>query len=326
MTVERPAKGGGRPARSHTAPGADDAALGLVVTTARIALAASRWLARAPGLTPFLERSAETGRAARLRGRERIESAAQTALSAPEIGRLVDEALAGPLPETITRSSIEHRVGGRLAAQLEPEAARLIEQVLDSKEFERALERALSSPKVRDALARQTTSLVEEIVVDLSRRAVGVDAKLAFGRARGGTAPYAGLASRSLAFATDLVIAHFLFLVAATTVALVASLVGDLRPAWLFGTLAAAGWILLVGSYFVLFWTLGGRSPGMRMLRLRVVDQRGDPPTLGRAIARFGALLVAITPMLAGLIPVLFDERRRGLHDLLAGTVVVYAD
>jgi uncharacterized RDD family membrane protein YckC len=36
--------------------------------------------------------------------------------------------------------------------------------------------------------------------------------------------------------------------------------------------------------------------------------------------------VIAIIPLFAGYLPVLFDSRRRGLPDLLAGTVVVYED
>jgi uncharacterized RDD family membrane protein YckC len=32
----------------------------------------------------------------------------------------------------------------------------------------------------------------------------------------------------------------------------------------------------------------------------------------------------AIVPLFAGFLPVLIDERRRGLHDMLARTVVLY--
>ena len=37
-------------------------------------------------------------------------------------------------------------------------------------------------------------------------------------------------------------------------------------------------------------------------------------------------LVLAIVPLFAGFIPVLFTARRRGLPDFLAGTVVVYDD
>jgi hypothetical protein len=36
--------------------------------------------------------------------------------------------------------------------------------------------------------------------------------------------------------------------------------------------------------------------------------------------------VIAIVPFFAGYVPVLFDERRRGLPDFLAGTEVVYED
>ncbi len=34
-------------------------------------------------------------------------------------------------------------------------------------------------------------------------------------------------------------------------------------------------------------------------------------------------LVLSIVPLFAGFLPVLFDRRRRGLADMLAGTVVV---
>jgi uncharacterized RDD family membrane protein YckC len=228
------------------------------------------------------------------------------------VSRLVDGALAGPLPDVVARSSVEHHVADRLAQQL-----------LDSPEFDRALERALSSPKVRAALAHQTRSAAAELADDVHARAAGLDRALSFGGAR--EAPhFAGAASRALAFAVDLVLAHVSFLVGAAVVGLVVSLVGELRPAWLFGALAGSSWLLLVGAYFVFFWTLGGQTIGMRILRLRLTDPHGRTPTTLRAAVRFAALLLAIVPMFAGFLPILFDRRRRGLHDLLAGTAVSY--
>ena len=43
-----------------------------------------------------------------------------------------------------------------------------------------------------------------------------------------------------------------------------------------------------------------------------------------RSLVRLVGLLLSIVPLGAGFIPVLFTERRRGLADFLAGTVVVY--
>jgi uncharacterized RDD family membrane protein YckC len=104
----------------------------------------------------------------------------------------------------------------------------------------------------------------------------------------------------------------------------VASMVGSLRPAWLAGALLASGWMLIAGSYFVLFWHSAGQTPGMRLLRVRVVGPGEQPPSLGRSFVRLVGLVLAIIPLFAGFLPVLFSEHRRGLPDFLAGTVVVY--
>lgn len=202
----------------------------------------------------------------------------------------------------------------RLVVVFEPEAERLLQQFLDSPEFDRALERVLTSPKVREALTQQTTTFAGELLEKLRTRLRAVDLHSA------------GLASRTLAFAVDLVLAQILFLVGSALVGLVVALVGELRPAWLFGLLAGAGWLLLVGAYFAFFWTLSGQTPGMRLVHLRVVDRFGEPPRLVRSIARFAALIVAIIPMFAGLVPILFDARRRGLQDFVAHTFVVQSD
>jgi uncharacterized RDD family membrane protein YckC len=91
------------------------------------------------------------------------------------------------------------------------------------------------------------------------------------------------------------------------------------------GAVLAIGWMVVVGGYLVLFWSVTGQTPGMRAMHVRVVDANGDPPSLGRAIVRLVGLVLAIIPLFAGFLPVLVDDRRRGIHDMLAGTVVLYA-
>jgi uncharacterized RDD family membrane protein YckC len=199
----------------------------------------------------------------------------------------------------------------RLVVVFEPEAERMLQQFLDSPEFDRALERVLTNPKVREALAQQTTSFAEELLERLRTKLHTLDERCS------------GLASRGLAFAVDLTLAQVVFLIASALVGLVVGLVGELRPVWLFGALAGLGWLLFVGAYFAFFWTLSGQTPGMRLVRLRVIDHFGRPPGLLRAVIRFAALIVAIIPMFAGLLPILFDKRRRGLQDFVARTFVV---
>jgi uncharacterized RDD family membrane protein YckC len=142
-----------------------------------------------------------------------------------------------------------------------------------------------------------------------------------------GEVPYAGVATRAVAFAIDTVLSEGIFVLGAALLALAGSLVGELRPTWLVPIVAAAGWASAIGGYFVGFWTVTGQTPGMRLMHLRVVVARdGGPPHTGRAIVRLVGLGLSIVPFFAGFVPVLIDDRRRGLADFLAGTFVVYAD
>ena len=76
--------------------------------------------------------------------------------------------------------------------------------------------------------------------------------------------------------------------------------------------MAAVGWALIVGGYFTLFWSTTGQTPGMRLMRLRVVTYDGGRVHFFRALIRLGGLVLAIIPLFAGFMPVLFDDRRRG--------------
>ena len=137
--------------------------------------------------------------------------------------------------------------------------------------------------------------------------------------------PYAGIASRAIALAIDVAIAHVIVLTGGAILALVGSLVSDVRLDTLGRILAGVAWIAVVGFYFVLFWSTAGQTPGMRLMALRVMGagRRASRAGCARSCALIG-LGLAIIPLFAGFLPVLVDARRRGLHDLLARTVVRY--
>ncbi len=139
------------------------------------------------------------------------------------------------------------------------------------------------------------------------------------------TARYAGIVTRGVALAIDAALANLIVLILAALLALVSSLVGDLRPQWLAALLAAAGWVSTLVLYFTIFWSTTGQTPGMRLLQLQVITGDGERVHIVRAFVRLVMLGLAIVPLFAGFLPVLFDRRRRGVHDLVAGTVVVYA-
>ena len=278
------------------------------------------------------------GRVAARAWRGRIESAADDVLSAPELARVLDRALAGSLPEELARSLVRHNVLERIARELaasgelerliaqalaSPQTIEVTDRVLASEEMQRTLRSVASSPELRAAMAKQSAGLAEDVVAGARRSAVAADRRI------GRPSPlreYAGVATRGLALAFDSLAVLLIDAAASAMVAVIASLVGGIRPHWLAGSLLGAGSILIAGGYFVLFWSAAGQTPGMRLMRLRVRRADGGGISLGRAIVRVVGLALAIIPLFAGFLPALFDERRRALPDLLAGTVVTYDD
>jgi uncharacterized RDD family membrane protein YckC len=138
--------------------------------------------------------------------------------------------------------------------------------------------------------------------------------------------PYAGIATRAIGLAIDVGIAQVIVFAGGAVLALVASLVDLNLDSGVAGVIAACAWVIVVGFYFVLFWSTAGQTPGMRVMGLRVHTYDGRRPGPGRSFARLIGLGLSIIPLFAGFLPVLVDDRRRGLLDMIAGTVVVYAE
>ena len=144
-----------------------------------------------PGLADAAARAALfPAKAAARVWRRPLEDAVDEVLSAPEIARVIDGALAGSLPEEIARSLVRNRVLERIVAELaasgelerlvtaalaSPQTLELTDKVLTSDETQRALRHVASSPELRDAIARQTTGLAEEVVGGVRSSAVRLD-------------------------------------------------------------------------------------------------------------------------------------------------------
>jgi uncharacterized RDD family membrane protein YckC len=62
---------------------------------------------------------------------------------------------------------------------------------------------------------------------------------------------------------------------------------------------------------------------GKRVLRLKVVDEAGNRIGFGRATGRFFAKILSSMFFCIGFIMIGFTDKKRGLHDMLAGTVVM---
>jgi uncharacterized RDD family membrane protein YckC len=138
---------------------------------------------------------------------------------------------------------------------------------------------------------------------------------------------YVGLVTRMLAFALDAAIVNGCAIVVGVVVGLGLSILhlpekADVVIAAILGGL----WVLWTVGYFAFFWSTTGQTPGDRVMLIRVIDERGGGPVKPwRAVVRFGGLVLAALPLLAGYLIMLWDDRRRCLQDRLARTVVIAA-
>ena len=137
---------------------------------------------------------------------------------------------------------------------------------------------------------------------------------------------YEGLVTRGIAFAIDAAIIDLIAIVVAGAVALALSVLSISDDSLDTVLIAVGGALFLAWSvgYFVTFWSTTGQTPGSRLMRIKVcAADDGCVLRPRRAALRFAGLVLAAIPLGAGFLPILFDERRRGLQDMLAGTVVV---
>ena len=145
--------------------------------------------------------------------------------------------------------------------------------------------------------------------------------------ATGHPARYEGLVTRAIAFAADAALVNAVAIVVSGGVALTLSVLSV--PDSLDTALLAVGGALFLAwsaGYFVVFWSTTGQTPGAHLMRIRVCRaDDGSVLSPSRALLRLVCLTLAALPLLAGFLPILFDDRRRGLHDMLAGTVVIEA-
>lgn len=216
---------------------------------------------------------------------------------------------------------------------------------------------------VQQVVESQSTGMIQEVVEEIRERNVSLDILVGrrIGRDQSSTptAPppfrsdylrnrpalsailrvdeslagqYAGFVSRSAAFLIDvtlLIIALSLvttFANATVSLFSLESLTGRVMTTDGFSAaIAAVASTLFIFTYGVLAWGLNGQTVGDILLGVRVVRANdGGRITFGRAMVRMVGAYIAGIPFLLGFFWALFDRRRQGWHDKLAGTVVVY--
>jgi len=88
------------------------------------------------------------------------------------------------------------------------------------------------------------------------------------------------------------------------------------------------GFVLIVAigmTYLLVFQILLGRTLGMRVMKLRIIDVYGERPSPARCLARCGGYLAGAATLFLGFLWMGFDSEKRALHDWIAGTYVIRA-
>jgi uncharacterized RDD family membrane protein YckC len=137
---------------------------------------------------------------------------------------------------------------------------------------------------------------------------------------------YAGSVSRFLAFALDLALSTAVFTLALAGISYVVQIVTGNQVSWNRQNIVVI--VLFVAWEFFYFgysWAMSGRTAGMALLGVRVVRADGQAVDPRHGVLR--ALVFPLSFLLLGLgfLGILVQRERRALHDLIAGTAVVYS-
>ena len=136
---------------------------------------------------------------------------------------------------------------------------------------------------------------------------------------------YAGFASRFAAFVLDIVVLTGIFILVLAAINFTASVFTgqnihfNRADTWVVVGYAVWGFI-----YFAHFWGLNGKTAGGAFFGVQVVTNDGTDVSGRRAIGRTLAFPLSFLILCLGFLGILLGDQRRALHDVIAGTVVIY--
>jgi uncharacterized RDD family membrane protein YckC len=265
-----------------------------------------------------------------------VEEAIVRALRSPAVERAIvrvileQNAVQTALEEALTSDEVAEAIVEALNTEAADQVWR---EILASPKAQMLVERIADAPEVRAAITQQGAGLV----TDLGRRLTAITERVDDAvelvihrilRKPGHEAEtnQVGLITRAVAAAIDLgLIGLALSLGSTMLAAVIPALKGDSDGVSVFGLvgLSALG-IWLGGSAFVAFWALIGRTPGMSLLSIHLEAEGSREIGLRRALKRIFAVPLALLPAGLGFWAVVVSPERRGWHDRLSGTTVVY--
>jgi len=199
----------------------------------------------------------------------------------------------------------------------------------------------IQEPVTEKAAEPRREQVLEEAAVEAKAEEVAGEALVegapAEAVAEVGGLQYKGAAIRLLALIVDciiLLIIFYLFNLVSGSRLLVNTVSEEV-----FNSLTWHQWALLgiLGVYFVSFWAWRGQTPGKMLLGVKIVKSDGSRIGIVRVLVRFivyflylllWGLVGARVPLLVVLLIVILiiiavNKKKRGIHDFIAGTVVI---
>jgi uncharacterized RDD family membrane protein YckC len=137
---------------------------------------------------------------------------------------------------------------------------------------------------------------------------------------------YAGSVSRFTAFAIDLTVSSAVFALALAAISYGVHVVTGNNVNWNRSNIVVAViFVLWEFVYFGYSWAVSGRTFGMAALGIRVVAADGSVLEPRRGVVR--ALVFPLSFLFFGLgfLGILVQREHRALHDLIAGSAVIYS-
>jgi uncharacterized RDD family membrane protein YckC len=136
---------------------------------------------------------------------------------------------------------------------------------------------------------------------------------------------HAGFASRFIAFMFDCILSIGVFMLVLSAASFAASVLTGSSIHWS----RANTWVVVAFFaweffYYAYFWTASGKTPGMELLGVQVVGQDGSSVGSKRGLVRTLAFPLSFLLLGLGFLGILLGRDRRALHDVIAGTAVVY--
>jgi uncharacterized RDD family membrane protein YckC len=257
------------------------------------------------------------------------EEAIVRALRSPAVERAIVRVLEeqNAVERALERALTSDEVADAIVKALDTEVAdRVWEEILASPKAQMLVERIAEAPEVRAAIAQQGVGLITDVGRRLTVLTEAVDDAAervvhgAFNRpGHESETNQVGLVTRALAGVVDLA------LIGGLLASVIPAISGNGDGLSIWGVLTFGLIGFLIGStIFVAFWALVGQTPGMRFLSIHLDAGGSQEIGLKRALRRLLGVLVALIPLGLGFFAILLSPERRGWHDRLARTSVLY--